>query len=269
MERVAVDADHLHDLRRDAAGDLVDLLEPGDLGGRLELRRRALRAVATGAVHASQVDHGAGRVAAKRRARRLRGLEERPAIETVRVRVPVGRSSHDAHPSAAIVPRRELLHLPVVQTDRGRGPLLAEHFGEVAPPSSSVTEHFVDELPGEHAGDAIKGLLPRRWYGRAPDVIRGDREHEVARVALDNVVPHGVDHLQRAIRRVIAFDVARRYVDGEDLRAHAAAVGRKISAERAAPYLIQCLEHMTGRSEDRPTPPWKTCTLAARAKERR
>ena len=45
----------------------------------------------------------------------------------------------------------------------------------------SVTQHLLDELPGEHAGDAINasvttgGAISRRWYRRAPDVFRGLR----------------------------------------------------------------------------------------------
>lgn len=40
------------------------------------------------------------------------------------------------------------------------------------------------------------------------------------------------------------------------LRESARQTGQLIAAERAAPYLVACLKHMTGRQTDRPVPPW-------------
>lgn len=40
------------------------------------------------------------------------------------------------------------------------------------------------------------------------------------------------------------------------LRSAAASTGRAVSAEAVAPYLIECLKHMTGESSARPVPPW-------------
>lgn len=51
-------------------------------------------------------------------------------------------------------------------------------------------------------------------------------------------------------------DFLSRREDWERLRAEAAALGEKISTENMAPYLIKCLNHMTGSSGDRPIPPW-------------
>jgi glycosyltransferase involved in cell wall biosynthesis len=39
-------------------------------------------------------------------------------------------------------------------------------------------------------------------------------------------------------------------------RAEAAKMGRRVSAEQASIYLVQCLEHMQGMSGARPRPPW-------------
>ncbi len=40
------------------------------------------------------------------------------------------------------------------------------------------------------------------------------------------------------------------------LRAEAARMGERISAEQASRYLIQCLQHMMGDRQERPRPPW-------------
>lgn len=40
------------------------------------------------------------------------------------------------------------------------------------------------------------------------------------------------------------------------MQSAAAGTGRAVSAEVAAPYLIECLRHLTGESDVRPTPPW-------------
>ncbi len=60
----------------------------------------------------------------------------------------------------------------------------------------------------------------------ALDVVGRGGEHEIVGVARDDVVPHGVDHVERAIRGVIAFHVVGIHVDGEELRADAAFLER-------------------------------------------
>ena len=57
---------------------------------------------------------------------------------------------------------------------------------------------------------------------RAADIGDGGGEEEIVGVSGDDVVPHGVDHLQCAIGGMIAVHVAGGHVDGEDLRAHSA-----------------------------------------------
>ena len=47
-----------------------------------------------------------------------------------------------------------------------------------------------------------------------------------------------------------------RTTDWPRFRNAAASTGDRISAEAAAPYLIDCLRHMTGKLSERPTPPW-------------
>ena len=47
-------------------------------------------------------------------------------------------------------------------------------------------------------------------------------ELEDVRIPSDDIVQHGIDHLQRAVRRMISFDVIRRDIHGEELRTDAA-----------------------------------------------
>jgi glycosyltransferase involved in cell wall biosynthesis len=55
-------------------------------------------------------------------------------------------------------------------------------------------------------------------------------------------------------------DCLRRFLDRRDeraaMRSAARNTGRAISAEAIAPYLIECLNSMTGASDRRPVPPW-------------
>jgi glycosyltransferase involved in cell wall biosynthesis len=57
------------------------------------------------------------------------------------------------------------------------------------------------------------------------------------------------------LRRCLSTFLDRR-TDWQRFRNAAAATGQRISAEAAAPYLIDCLRHMTGNLSDRPTAPW-------------
>ena len=60
------------------------------------------------------------------------------------------------------------------------------------------------------------------------------------------------DDLRAAIRSFLSS----RWEWG-GFRARSAEVGDKISAEEVAPYLLDCLKHMTGALDQRPTPPWQ------------
>jgi hypothetical protein len=53
-------------------------------------------------------------------------------------------------------------------------------------------------------------------FTRCKNFSHGAGEGDVVRVTLDDVVAHGVDHLQRAVRRVVALYVVRAHVNGEE-----------------------------------------------------
>jgi len=57
------------------------------------------------------------------------------------------------------------------------------------------------------------------------------------------------------LRRCLSEFLSRKK-EWSRFRAGSAATGELISTEKVAPYLIECLKHMTGISEDRPVPPW-------------
>ena len=51
----------------------------------------------------------------------------------------------------------------------------------------------------------------------------------------------------------------------ERFRESAIAMGRQISLEAVIPYLIRCMQHMTGRLQERPRPPWMQAALVSEA----
>ena len=57
---------------------------------------------------------------------------------------------------------------------------------------------------------------------RLADARRAGDEQKIVGILFDDIVPYGIDHLQRAIRRFIVLSIARGDVRGEELRAHAA-----------------------------------------------
>ena len=57
------------------------------------------------------------------------------------------------------------------------------------------------------------------------------------------------------LRKCISKFIEKR-ADWPYFQAAAKATGQKISAEQAAPYLVECLKHMTGALSHRPVPPW-------------
>ena len=54
-----------------------------------------------------------------------------------------------------------------------------------------------------------------------------------------------------------------RKAEWHDFRAESRATGETISTDVVAPYLIECLRHMTGFSSKRPTPPWNRSSTTA------
>ena len=69
-----------------------------------------------------------------------------------------------------------------------------------------------------------------------------------------------VDDLRRCLRRFVD-DLDRHSA----MRLAAESTGRVVSAHVAAPYLIECLKHMTGESEKRPIPPWLSAPVTQSA----
>jgi glycosyltransferase involved in cell wall biosynthesis len=63
------------------------------------------------------------------------------------------------------------------------------------------------------------------------------------------------------LRRCLSQFIAKR-AEWPCFRAAARATGQRISAEQAAPYLVNCLKHMTGATSERPVPPWKQVVVA-------
>lgn len=117
-------------------------------------------------------------------------------------------------------------------------------------------------------------VLPSRWDGWGM-VVNEALSVGVPVIVSDrcgaaDLIQHGingfifrsgdVDDLRRCLRRF-----------ADDLDAHtgmrlaAESTGRVVSAQVAAPYLIECLKHMTGESEKRPTPPWLSAPVTQSA----
>lgn len=57
------------------------------------------------------------------------------------------------------------------------------------------------------------------------------------------------------LRRCLS-DFLCRKTEWSRFRGNAAATGEKVSVEAVGPYLIDCLKHMTGALQERPSPPW-------------
>ena len=108
-------------------------------------------------------------------------------------------------------------------------------------------------------------VLPSRWDGwglvvnealsAGVPVIVSDR------CGAADLIQHGVNGF--VFRSEDVEDLRRclrRFLENADhrlaYRSAAASTGRALSAEAVAPYLIECLKHMTGASAARPAPPW-------------
>jgi glycosyltransferase involved in cell wall biosynthesis len=108
-------------------------------------------------------------------------------------------------------------------------------------------------------------ILPSRWDGWGlvvneafsvgVPVIASDRcgAADLIRPGVNGFIFRGedVEHLRACLRSFLDNPGERMR-----LRSAAAMTGRTISAEVAATYLIRCLKHMTGESNERPIPPW-------------
>jgi glycosyltransferase involved in cell wall biosynthesis len=115
-------------------------------------------------------------------------------------------------------------------------------------------------------------VLPSRWDGwgmvvnealsAGVPVIVSDHcgAADLIQAGVNGYVFHSedVEHLRKCLQRFLD-----NLDDRVAMQSAAAGTGRAVSAEVAAPYLIDCLKHMIGESEARPTPPW----LLARASQ--
>ena len=115
-------------------------------------------------------------------------------------------------------------------------------------------------------------VLPSRWDGWGM-VVNEALSVGVPVVVSDccgaaDLIQHGVngfvfrsedvEDLRRCLRRLL-----ENADDRLAMRSAAARTGRVVSAQAAAPYMIECLKHMTGRSAARPAPPWAPAAESA------
>jgi glycosyltransferase involved in cell wall biosynthesis len=108
-------------------------------------------------------------------------------------------------------------------------------------------------------------VLPSRWDGWGM-VVNEALAVGVPVIVSDrcgaaDLVKHGINGYVfpsgqvSALRECLASFLQNRSV-WPRLRSAAALTGRKISTELVAPYLVQCLRHMTGGRNPRPSAPW-------------
>ncbi len=108
-------------------------------------------------------------------------------------------------------------------------------------------------------------VLPSRWDGWGM-VVNEALSAGVPVIVSDrcgaaDLIQHGVNGFVFRSEDVDGLrQCLHRFLDNVDdrsaMRSAAATTGRAVSAEAAAPYLIECLKHMTGESDGRPAPPW-------------
>jgi glycosyltransferase involved in cell wall biosynthesis len=108
-------------------------------------------------------------------------------------------------------------------------------------------------------------VLPSRWDGWGM-VVNEALSAGVPVIVSDrcgaaDLVQHGVNgYVFRSEDIEDLRQCLRSFLENADarsaMRSAAASTGRAVSAEAAAPYLVECLKHMTGASAARPAPPW-------------
>jgi glycosyltransferase involved in cell wall biosynthesis len=108
-------------------------------------------------------------------------------------------------------------------------------------------------------------VLPSRWDGWGM-VVNEALSAGVPVIASDrcgaaDLVQHGVNgYVFRSEDVEDLRQCLRSFLENADarsvMRSAAANTGRAVSAEAVAPYLIECLKHMTGESSVRPVLPW-------------
>jgi glycosyltransferase involved in cell wall biosynthesis len=107
--------------------------------------------------------------------------------------------------------------------------------------------------------------LPSRWDGWGM-VVNEAFSVGVPAIVSDqcgasDIIKHGVNgYVFRSENVEDLRNCLRSFLNQRDnweaMRAAARNTGRTISAEAAAPYMIECLKHMTRASNRRPVPPW-------------
>jgi len=116
-------------------------------------------------------------------------------------------------------------------------------------------------------------VLPSRWDGWGM-VINEALAVGVPVIASDccgaaDLVQHGFNgYVFRSQDIEVLRECLCRFLDNPNehlaMRSAASLVGRAVSAEAAAPYLIECLKHASGDSNLRPTPPWERISALSR-----
>jgi glycosyltransferase involved in cell wall biosynthesis len=130
--------------------------------------------------------------------------------------------------------------------------------------------HFEGVIPSSQVLDRIAQadmlVLPSRWDGWGLVV------NEALMVGVPVLVSDGCGaaelvhegqngYVFRSGDVLDLQDKLRRHLNSrsewERFRVQAASTGRRISAERTSTYLVQCMIHMLGMVDARPTPPWE------------
>jgi len=108
-------------------------------------------------------------------------------------------------------------------------------------------------------------VLPSRWDGWGM-VVNEALSAGVPVIVSDgcgaaDLIQHGVNGFVFRSDDVVGLrQCLDRFLENVDdrsaMQTAAASTGRAVAADVAAPYLIECLKHMTGESDARPIPPW-------------
>ena len=150
LDRVRVRRAHLPDLGPERAGRLVGLADPRDLAFGRDRGGIDERRMHDGRLEAPEVDDRARPAVAHRCGGRLGRVQERVAVQPVRVRVPERRPVPDADAGAAVQTGGDLLDLAVVQAHRDPQALLDVQLRERAAAGTGGAEDLRGEIAVEH-----------------------------------------------------------------------------------------------------------------------
>lgn len=116
--------------------------------------------------------------------------------------------------------------------------------------------------------------LPSRWDGWGMVVNEafsmGVPVLVSSQCGASDLIQHGINgYIFRSESVEDLRDCLRSFLSRKNewaaMRSAARNTGRTVLAESVAPYLIECLKHMTGASDRRPTPPWTQSATLRRA----